>query len=316
MNIPRTLIHKRDITPVLLQPVSDSEQIDSNLEPQMVRIRSPNTARLYIDSQKPFFEFSPNKIRISTSTKVNGQPENLLINIYRLSVAQFNMFWQPCNVNTRNNEYEWTITDLSGPTGYTFSHTITPDNYTLTSLMTSIANTMTTDSNSVGLTGGFSVSFDPNGFLATLDDNIPNTNFIFNFAKSSLVYNGASLLALPFMDAPVTSLLIGPARMLYSRYVDVVSDDLCSYIKNPNRSIGKINQNVVLRQYLDESNPNWTYKTILKNLNWINWNSSSPLSVINFRLYDEYGSLFYFIPTTFPVSTSTLNWTMEIILEI
>jgi hypothetical protein len=315
MQVNRTIMHTRDLLPVILPPVSNDEQQDNNLEPQYVKIRAQNHGRLYIDSQKPFYEFTPNDVKISTAIIQQGRAENLTLNINRLAVAKFDMFWQPQNVNSYNNVFKYTLFNTVGPVPYEFTHTIPVGNYTLASLLTVITNLMTFDSATLGYTGGFSSAVDANGFTATITDNIPVTNFIIDAARSSMVYNGASLLGLSEMSAPVTVLNIGPARMLYSRYVDVVSRDLCSYVKNPSRSINKVNQNVIFRQYLDDPNARWTYSTTVNNMNWMNWNYNAPLSVISFELYDEYGNLFYYVPPALPLSSNTLNWLMEVMLE-
>ena len=319
MLVNRSFLHNRDLTPVILPPVSNDEQQDTNLEPQMIKLRAQNTARLYLDSQKPFFELQPNNIRISTSTSLAGRTENLLNSINRLAILRFDMFWQPQNVNVYNNSFEWVLTNQVGPVSYPFTGTIPIGQYTLNSILTELTNQMTLSANSVGLIGGFTYTIDPNGFNATINNNIPLTNFIFDFRQSSIVYNGACLLALPFMTQSVTtSLSIGPCRMLYTRYVDIVSNDLCSYVKNPNKSINTVGNNIVFRQYLDNPNNMWTYTTEIINLNWLNWDYNSPLSTIRFQLFDEWGKPFYFVPRVDPgteTSTSSLNWTMELILE-
>jgi len=307
-----------NMTQVYIPAVNTAiQQADPNLEPQFIQCRSANAARVFIDSQKPFYEFAPNDINISTAISVNSQPEDLFMGTHRWGIVKFDMFWQPANVNERNSHYEWILYDDINVVEYRFAHTIVTGQYTLQQVMDQIASVMTSDADSVGLTGGFNVVYDSNGKISTLVDNIPDTTFKFDSLTSSLVYNGASLLAIPFQDTKVASLMIGPSRMLYSRYVDVVSRDINQFTKNPNLSVNKVSKNVILRQYLDKPNSDWTYSTDVVNVNWINWNSIAPLSVIKFQLYDEYGNLFYYLPAggVDRVSTPTLNWTCELILE-
>lgn len=304
-----------DYVPVLLPPVQDAEQQDTNLEPQYVKIRSGNVATLYIDSQKPFFQLEPNNMQISSNISFNAQPQNLIRNINRLAVSKFELFWQPANVNPNNSSYTWHLFD--GSTTYTFSHVLTTGNYTLNQLMTIIVGEMTSDATGSGFSGNFTVVFDSNGFLSTINDNIPGTTFWFD-QSCLLVKQGAPLLAIPFMEpgAGVTSLLVGPSRMLYSRYVDVVSDDMAAYSKNLNRSINLIGQNIILRQSLINPKSNWSYETDIINLVWMNWSYLAPAPTLRFRMYDEFGNLFFFLPQNVSgISTPTLNWTMEIMLE-
>lgn len=314
MNINRRFLHNRDLFPVILPLCSADEQQDPNLEPQLVKLRAPNHGRIYLDSTKPVFEANANNIRISSAVSPTDRASNLLELINRVCVSRFDMYWLSQNVNPVNNTYTWTLVLTTGPIPYTFTNTIPPGQYTLTNLLTTLTNQMTADANGVGLVGSFTFTVNPDGVTAVINNGVASTTFIFN-DQSPLVKNGGSLLGLPKMTAPATtSLALGPARMLYSRYVDVVSQDLCSYVKNPNKSINRINQDIVFRQYLDEPSPSGIYRTIVKNLNWLNWNYDSPLAVINFQLLDEHGSLFY-IPPAPEGTQATLNWTMELIIE-
>lgn len=313
MYIDRTTKHSKDFVAVILPPISDNEQADTNLEPQFIKKRAGNISTLYLDSQKPYFQLQPNNIQMSSVTSLNSQPQNLVKDINRLAISKFEMFWQPTNVNPYNNTYTWKL--FNGLTTYTFTNTITPANYTLTTLINLIIGQMTADANSIPLLGGFSATFHTDGFTTTITNNIPLTTFLFDL-NSPLVQYGAPLLGIPITSTFASSLLIGPSRMLYSRYVDVFSNDLTAFSKNPNRSINKIGQDVVLRQYLTSPNANWTYSTDITHLSWMNWAFISPLSNIQFQLYDEFGNLFYFRPPQITtVSTPTLNWTLEILLE-
>ncbi len=312
--IDRTLKHSKDFTAVILPPVSDNEQADTNLEPQFIKKRANNLSTLYLDSQKPFYQLQPNNIQLSSVNSLTAQPQNLVKDINRLAVSRFDMFWQPSNVNPNNNTYTWNL--FNGVTTYTFTNTIPAANYTLPTLLNLIAGQMTADANSIPLLGGFSTVFHSDGFTADLVNNIALTSFKID-PLSPLVMYGASLLAIPIMDSLIgTTLPIGPARMLYSRYVDVVSNDLTAFSKSPNRSVNKIGQDIVLRQYLTLPNDEWTYSTNVKHLTWMNWSYMSPLSAIQFQLFDEYGNLFYFRPAQITtVSTPGLNWTMELMMQ-
>lgn len=310
-------LHKFQLQPVFLNSISDNDQNDENLEPQMVRIRSSNLARLYLDSARPINEFSANNIRISSVT-IPGQQPQPLINSgeSRVAIENFNMFWQPLNITPYNNSYTWIL--MVGATKYTFTDTLSanvPANYTFMQLLNSFVTSMNADAVTVlGAGTYFSYTIDGTGRNALFSSSLGAGNSFYWLNTSPFIVNGSSVTYMPNDNTPNTSFNIGPARMLYSRYVDIVCNDLYAWNKNPSKSINVVSNNVVFRQDLQSPNDNWTYFTNTINLQWFNWNYIANGNVFTFALYDEYGNLFYTGPNPYNVS-STLNWTMTLLIE-
>ncbi len=306
--------HKFQIPPVLLAPISDNEQVDTNLEPQFVRVRSGNISELLFDSRIPYLEFDSNNIRISSSASLGARPQNLFDKISRLAIKNFDMFWQPCNVTPFNQNWKWTLTNISGPTTYgPFSHNLPVGFYDLTFLLTQFTTIMTADANGAGIPGAFNFVISADGKTSTINHSL-GVNYHFHFDKTcNLATKGQNLIPLPLNDLPAYFIYLGPARLLYTRYVDIVCQDLCRFTKNPNKSINLRSDSVVLRQSLTEPNANWTYKTDNIHLNWINWDIYTPGTIFTFQMFDENGDRFYYIDNN-GVNT-TLNWTMSILLE-
>lgn len=311
MHAPTSLVHKRDLLPVLLSPIIDSDQNDDNLDAQFVRIRSGNIATLYIDSQKPYYEYDPSNIKISSANVAAGRAENLIDKANRIAISYFEMFWQPVNVTPYNRSYTWILYKNSDATTTSYSHVIPTNNYTLDELLTLIVNTMNNDIAALSIGTVSYLLLAGKRSVITLDA----VGYKFYFSETcDLVVKGQPLLGIPILDTPTVQMIVGPSRMLYTRYVDVVSSDLCKYIKNPPKSINRISNNIVHRQYMTSTNDDFTYYSDIKHLSWINWNPKGPLPIIDFRLYDENGDPFYYVPPT-TRTTASMSWLMNILLE-
>ena len=314
MSVNKRHLFTFDLQPVLLAPISDAEQVDTNLEPQFVRVRDGNITSLYLDSQKPYLQFNPSNIRMSSVSSSTEQPQILIQNVSRIAVENFEMFWVPVNITPYNQTYTWVYYDIGTMNSFRYTHTIGIGNYTLSQLLTFITNQMSDD---IGAPGQFTFNIDATGYYASININTPSYQFYFD-PTSPLVIKGANLLSLPISSTPVFSLSLGPARMIYTRYIDIFSSDLCQYIKNPSRSVNNATTNIIFRQSLASFAPNansYVFTTPqIQNPNWINWNPEAPTASLQFLILDENGDVFYFQPNV-PGQTTSFSWLMAILLE-
>lgn len=270
--------------PVLLPSIDDSQQLDQNLEPQHVRIRSNNNALLYLDSadridQQPFNDFSLNKATV-LSRKIKR---------FALDGAQF--MWSIPNVNEKNN----VITFFSTTSLLNHSVTVPQGFYDFTTIQVAMVTALNTVSGASGLT--WSTSAVPAGGMKF---NLNVAGGTYHFVDCIWITYGDFLVPLPEELTNSASKMTGWCMLTYTRWFDIISFSFYQYTKNPNSTTKYGEKNILARIFMDgdmayNPSPNWKFfqVTVPK---WVNFEISQNIANIDIKIYDEFGNLL-FLPT-------------------
>lgn len=295
------------LQPVLLQPVLDSIQTDINLEPQFVRVRSNNISYLTLDSQVCYNEIDATNILISSVSAPGVTPQPLISGVSRLGILDFSLNYSPVNVNGRNQDLGFYY-NVSG-TYQRYNITMPTGNYTtITMIMNELISLMNVATGNADIFSYAILTPPQNPLRVTIT---AASKFYFDNTTDGVKY-GINLWNLPptGLAGAATTQTIGPVRLIYSQYVQVVSDDLCQWIKNPNQTNNRINSNVVITFGTQFSGFTDRYPVI----NWINWNKLASTFAIRFRMYDQFGLPFIYENTN-DGTQGGLNFNMTIALE-
>ena len=156
----------------------------------------------------------------------------------------------------------------------------------------------------------------------TIDNSVYQiiaTGGTFFFDLNSDMYKyGTFLINLNSSQTLTSSKVIGPIKLYYTRYIDVVCPELLMYDKNPsNGTDNYFKNNNIMRLYLyfDSLNiggPFNTFYQLSPGNAWKNFNRTQSISTLTLEFYDEYGRYLY-IPS-YGNNTLTSFWCQFIIL--
>lgn len=257
---------------VILPPTNNDIYNYPSSEPQRITLRQPNCAVITLDtfdsSTRNPFSFSGNRL--------------ILGGMKRFAATDLNILWSGMNVNSNNNllrfAYNISSYEVKIPQG---SYT-TPKK-----LMDAVALVMNTaiGTNVISWTDdalkpGF-------GTLASTTSN-------FSFADCSAVKYGKHLWNLPLV-APTTSVIIGQVGLIYTRWIDVISEGLTQYVKNPNTSTTSKSYpspgNLVGRFHLTFPPYEAGYKEISRRIQTFqNFEITNDLQQLDLSFKDEWGN--------------------------
>lgn len=288
---------------VVLESIQDSQIDDENLEPQFVRIRSGNFGNFYIGSTNTEGPpINPSDIIISANSLATRK-------IRRLGVSSVLFSTRIPNVNPTNN----VVSFFSTVTAQFYSVTLTTGFYTTPALLVA---ELITKLNTV--TGSSGITF--SSVVNAIDANVYSINAVggnYYFDPNSLMAkNGLFLINLNKNTTPAVTKTIGPIQLVYTRYIDVVSNELTKYDKNPSASTDSIYKaGNILRIFLfsditnDNPNPGGPYSNYYtyENIRWLNYNRSQSIGPIDLKFFDENGNYLY-IPNYGNSNTSTSFW--------
>ncbi len=274
---------------VLLANINDSVVDDPNLEPQFVRVRAPNSCRIYLDSQVVRLETNPANILISSISSAGQSPQTLLDRVRRVAVSDFTVYYNSPNVNPRNNTVSFFIDTGAGINTYTC---IVDVGYYSDSadLMTALTDAM----NGIA----FPYVFLPAPNILTFQSYSITTSAPWCFDANCVgVTKGAQLWALPFSyrnNLFSTTWHTGSQYLQYTKYIDVVSNSLSQYTKKPSVSNNDLSFNPLYRAPIDNYGKN-TDSVI--NLSWFNFYRDAALTSIDVKLVDQFGDELYLQPS-------------------
>jgi hypothetical protein len=288
---------------VMLESINDAQIDDENLEPQFIRQRANNYGDLFIGtSDKDAYTTNPAQLLINGKSLITRK-------IRRLGVSSLSYNLRIPNVNQRNN----TVTIFSQVTASFHSINLTEGYYTtVTAFITEFINKLNLLSFASGIT--FSAVVNPvDNQVYTI--NSVGGNFYFD-PNSSMAKYGLFLVNLNTSTIPMAFKVIGPIQLTYTRYIDVVSNELCQYNKNPSGSTEPLfKANNLVRIFLFDGltptsfNPGVPASDfyIFRNIKWFNYNRTQSIGTIDLGFYDEFGNYLY-IPDYGNSNTDTVFW--------
>jgi len=309
---------ENDIQPVILPCTNDSIYLDFSLEPQLIRVRSMNTANLIIDSTDAIsFKNKNNPINC-----ILGQFESpgsiLMRKVKRMAIKTVKFRHATPNCNARNNQ----MLIYRKDTG-TITEVILPERFIKTPL--ELVSYIVSELNaSPGLAG-------MNFFIVNTlsnSENIFSIRSLIDFVllkKSTCVEFGGnmygfmpsenaetpaqlSLIAKPFQD-------MGPIYLQYTAFIDFCSTYLNNYTKVPSSTTSFGQNRFVYRMFLPgwdgyTSDPATTWQPsikrtitdIIENPAFFTWNPEESITSIDMQILDEYGREFY-VPEIYTTTT-------------
>lgn len=271
-------------TQVILPPVNG--EIYNSGEPQRITLRQPNSATITLDTFDSLGERSSPTHSLSSQGATQAQFQfsgNRLVigGIKRFAAADMNILWSGVNVNPVNNVVRFSYSVSS------FEAEVPEGSYdTPKKLMDALANAMNT---AVG-SSIFSWTDDPikPGF-GTLQSSLG----LFSFLDCPAVEYGKHLWNLP-LTPPATSLVIGQVSLIYTRWIDVISQELTQYVKLNNTSTSSSSYpspgNLLARFQINFPPYENGYKELSRRIqSFQNFQSSNDLQSLDLSFRDEWG---------------------------
>lgn len=259
-------------TEVYLPPV-DEPQVNNNLEPQLVRVRSGNYGKLYIDSK--LSDRVLNEYTISSNTLSSNTKNPLVERCRRIAVQSFQLTYDLDNVPVGYNTFTFKVESVfDGFITHTLIATMTPGVYSdVTSLATemetqinqSIINNLAPGYPQLTLTTSTGVGKDTIEFeMLGLDRFAVDPASPF-FAISSPI---KSLYQNNYTTPSSDNVFLYIYGYPLDDYIDIISDEYFRDTKMNSRANSHNKHNIVLRI------PNIRYGTNLyilsEPLNWVN----------------------------------------------
>ena len=269
---------QKDMRAVILPPIADIESNDTNLEPQLIRVRAANQSFFLINtsaraSGSQFRNIVPPVRKIYYTNVAIAKAK-------RLGVSSVLMRHITPNVNIRNNEVKFTI----GAIQYTC--TVAEGYYASdVDLMDALAVQMTAVSPNVFTW----VPLPRHKEVGHMNINAAT----FRFDPSKGVDNGGPLWNLPRDDIFEASKLIGSIGLRYTRFVDFLSGTLTKYTKLGNTSNNLGNNGLIFRFDLADTLEPQTIENFTNQVAFFNWDKSDSINNVDITLIDEFGQEFY-----------------------
>jgi len=270
---------------VILGAVSDELQQDENLEPPFVRIRSKNTAHVYIDTS---YTSSVNPANIV----VGYQGGDLFTRkVKRYAVDGLEVPWVTPNVNIRNNSLTFAVDTI----GNTFTATIPEGFYpTVVGLFTALATAMTTASSDtftvtqLGIgSNAYTLAVAGHTFQLLSGTMINLGQFQYGFLPTNL-------------GGMVASRVLANVSLSYTRFVNINSLALTQYTKLPASGIDTVSSNILKLYILNQAlEPGSIFLPLIGSaLQYTNFQRDTNITDVDIQLYDEWGQFLY-IPDAF-----------------
>ena len=303
---------------VILAPVLDDIQAnDSNLEPPMVRIRASNGSFLSIDSTA---DAEGNSSSFVIGGGGDGQSPLSLRKIKRIAFDQYTGTGNSPNINRTNNQ----IIFRSSNTAFAVDHVaIIPEGYynTVAQGLAALIIALNAAAPPSGIVFASAV-YDAAAGAASDPQRarLVGVGGTFSFAPQSLMGRfGRYLFGIPFVPfvqpgnqiptpaafaAQATgNLPIGQILLLSTRWIDIISQGLNEYTKNPSSGNDFGSNNLVARIYITQPTLDasttvmFRLPTLIENVQvWTNYERSRQMGSLDFTLLDEFGRLLYRAP--------------------
>lgn len=303
---------------VILAPVLDEIQAnDSNLEPPMVRIRAPNSSFLSVDSTA---DRDPNSNSSKFVIGGGDQPPLTTRKIKRIAFDQFIGTGNSPNINETNNQ----IIFRANNTLFATDHVaIIPEGYynTVAQALTALVTALNAAVPASGIVFS-TVAYDAAAGAASDPQRarLLGVGGLFTFSPASLMSSfGRYLFGIPFLPfiqpgnqlptnvqfaaASTGNLPIGQILLLSTRWIDIISQSLNEYTKNPSTGNDFGSNNLVARIYITQPTLNTSttamnsLPTLIENVQvWTNYDRTRQMGTLDFTLIDEFGRVLYRAP--------------------
>ncbi len=259
---------------VVLPPVNGEIYNSISAEAQRITLRQPNSSVISIDTfdainkKNSTFYFSGNRL--------------VLGGIKRFTVADMNIFWSGLNVNPLNSLVRFSYGSSS------YEAIVPTGSYnTPKKLMDALASAMNTTIGSFSLTWTDSTLKPGFGILSSSGSS-------FGFLDSPAVKFGKHLWNLEIKDQ-ANSLEVGQIGLVYTRWVDVVSQELTQYVKLSNTSTNSPEYpspgNLLARFNLSFPPYEPGFKEVSRRIqSYQNFNHSNDLQTLDISFRDEWGN--------------------------
>lgn len=260
---------------VILPPVNGEIYNSASAEAQRITLRQPNCSVITLDT---FDSIANNSTFLFSGNRL------VLGGMKRFAVADMSILWSGVNVNSVNNLVRFSYSTFS------FEAIVSEGSYdTPKKLMDALANAMNT------AIGALTISWIDNpikpGF-GTLQSSTP-----FAFLDCPAVRFGKYLWNLPLLP-PQTSLQIGQVGLIYTRWIDVISQELTQYVKLSNTSTNSdlfpSPGNFLARFHLNFPAFEPGYKELSRRIqSFQNFNHSNDLQTLDLSFRDEWGNALF-----------------------
>lgn len=265
---------------VILAAVSDELQQDENFEPPFVRLRSPNSAFVYLDTS---YTSSVNQSNVIIGFKGG---DLFTRRIKRFAVRHVDISWVTPNVNVRNNSITFAVDSLS--TVYTA--TIPEQFYTTpASIFTALATAMTAVSGDTFTT----IQLYPGANAYQLS----STGHTFAFLSGPMVTTGQFMFGIypANIGTLVSSFTLINTSMSYTRFININSLELTQYSKLPSSGVDTTSQNIVKVFLVDglATAPSTISFPVSNPLQWNNFARDRNISTVDLQIVDEWGQFLY-----------------------
>lgn len=280
---------------VYLTPVNSS--IYNNNEPQIVQLRTPNKVYRNYDSRwgNEAFNQNPIDMRISTRTTIGDNSSALVKGANRVSVVSFGFYNTIPNINPRNNQ----IILFSEASGTTHTVFIEEGYYpTSDDIISAIEDTLNSISVATGLTFSYQPFYPGPSKMYTLTavgGGFRILDTCTAVTRGFITYNFESN---PFNSASIT---VGPILGYYTRFIDVLSDNITQFSKNTAVSNNNSQNNQIFRAFTsaEPGTPKLISRVTNNDLvTTLNFNPDYTLYDIDIKLIDQFGDPLY-IPDTY-----------------
>jgi hypothetical protein len=277
---------------VFLPPIQDSYQDDDVLEPQWIRIRSPNNGYTYLDFSHT--QQSPDGTFFLASSNSSLFQQR----IRRITwLGSFLDFLIP-NVNPKNDTFVFTTTGSDSFTAVLADGFYNDPIASVTALVAAL--------NAAGSPVTFSFTQLPNSVFFT----ITGTG-TFSFIGGNGIINGQYLFGIQPNTPLATSLIIGPVLLYYTRYISFNSRTLSQFQKNQNSGLNLNTSTNIFRYYL-----NAPYYSAIRfhegGLRWWNIKPDITIQSVDIQLLDEFNQPLYLPPYRY----GTLNTIIVLLTEL
>lgn len=319
---------------VILPPTNDSVYQDFSLEPQLLRVRQPNSFTLTLNSSDAdIFDNNESPCDLILSQK-NTRSSILSRKVKRIGISRINFSNCTPNINNTNNQFLVYRGD-----NQTIVEYILPENQLNDPLQVIgyIVNSFNAASVFSGMNFAYLAAASPgieNVFLLTC--NVPFLilreclavsrginlwGFRPNIALGTEVINTGPNSNIQALNAAASlQQTIGPMHLQYTGWVDFRSDKLSSYTKAPNATTSPSGgNNLLYRLYLPRwngylSNPSASgyyppsiprdISQQIEQLVYFTWNPEEVIATMDIQIFDQFGNLFY-VPSQFATSNSS-----------
>lgn len=268
---------------VFLPPVNGEIYNDLSAEAQRITLRQPNQAVISLDTfdakrTGSTFQFSGNRL--------------VLGGMKRFATTDMNILWNGVNVNPINNTVRFERNDLE------YECIVPEGSYdTPKKLMDALTTSMNT---AIGSNIFSWIDLSESQTKRPGFGTLMSSSGAFSFLECPATLYGKYLWNLPTLP-PTTSLAIGQISLIYTRWIDVLSQELTQYVKLPNTTSNSANfpspGSLLGRFIINFPAYEQGFKELSRRITCFqNFNHSNDLQTLDISFRDEWGNPLFLYP--------------------